>query len=192
VLWNDGSPLRRAFFVPVLVAVGAVLALLVRSALPGQPVREKVRMQPAAAAAAEYLTHSPAPSASPQTSASASSPSPSHSPSPSATSSASSGGSGCAAAYTVTKQWQGGFQVSVTVTAGARPISAWTVGFAFANGQSVTQSWSAALSQSGSAVTADNLSWDGALTPGTSTTFGFLAGLSDSANSVPVVKCAAR
>jgi len=91
------------------------------------------------------------------------------------------------AVYSITNQWQGGFQAGVTVTAGASPISTWTVGFSFAGGQTVTQSWSAAVSQSGAAVTARNLSWNGSLAAGASTSFGFLANWSGTANAVPAL-----
>ena len=61
-----------------------------------------------------------------------------------------SGGQGCAATYTVTGQWQGGFQATVRVTAGTTSISGWTVRWQFTNGQTVAQSWSATISTSGS------------------------------------------
>ena len=79
----------------------------------------------------------------------------------------------------------------MTVTAGASPITAWTVAFTFANGQTITQSWSATVTQSGAAVTAANLSWNGALAAGASTSFGFLANWTG-ANAAPAVTCAAR
>ena len=44
---------------------------------------------------------------------------------------------GCQVAYT-TNDWPGGFTAAVTVTNLGDPVSAWTLGFAFANGQQVT------------------------------------------------------
>ncbi|MBS2963424.1 cellulose binding domain-containing protein [Actinocrinis puniceicyclus] len=145
----------------------------------------------------KYLTQTSTPSASASASAAASaspsaSPAQSASPSASASASATHGAPGCTATYSITNQWQGGFQGAVTVTAGTSPISGWSVSFRFADGQSVTQSWSAALTQSATAVTADNLSWDGSLAPGTSASFGFLASLSGAANTVPTVTCTPR
>ncbi|GAA5056053.1 lysophospholipase L1-like esterase [Thermocatellispora tengchongensis] len=96
---------------------------------------------------------------------------------------------GCAAAYRVTGSWQGGFQGEVTVrNTGTAPIGAWTVRWTFAGGERVTQSWSTALSQSGTAVTARNASWNGSLAAGASTTFGFLG--SGTPGAAPAPSCA--
>ncbi|MFG2166738.1 cellulose binding domain-containing protein [Micromonospora chersina] len=100
-------------------------------------------------------------------------------------------GTGCTATYRIIGQWQGGFQGEVTVrNSGTAPVSGWTARFTLADGQRITQSWSAEVSQSGTAVTARNASWNGSLAPGAQTTFGFLAG-GTGANPVPVVACAA-
>ncbi|WP_438872991.1 cellulose binding domain-containing protein [Paractinoplanes hotanensis] len=45
---------------------------------------------------------------------------------------------------------------------------------AYANGQAVTQAWNATVTSSGSAVTARNVSYNGALAAGAGTQFGFL------------------
>ncbi|MFI6241196.1 cellulase family glycosylhydrolase [Micromonospora sp. NPDC050795] len=97
---------------------------------------------------------------------------------------------GCTATYTVTTQWQGGFQGEVRVTAGARAITGWTAGWTFANGQRVTQSWNAALTSSGSTVTARNTDYNGRLAAGGSATFGFLGSWTGT-NSLPAVSCTA-
>jgi len=80
---------------------------------------------------------------------------------------------GCTAAVAVASQWNGGFQDNVTVTAGSAAIKAWTVKWTFANGETVSQMWSASYSAAGSTVTATNVSWNGALAAKASTTFGF-------------------
>ena len=99
------------------------------------------------------------------------------------------GNGGCSASYRITGQWQGAFQGEVSVrNAGTAPISAWTVRFSFANGQQVSQAWSAELSQSGAAVTARNMPWNGTIAPGTSTAFGFIASWTGT-NSVPTPTC---
>ena len=49
---------------------------------------------------------------------------------------------------------------------GTSALSAWSLGFSFANGQKVTQGWSADWSQSGTAVTAKNAAWNGTLGAG--------------------------
>lgn len=134
---------------------------------------------------------SPSPSASPSRSASPSpSASPSRSVSPSPSPSA-SGSATCAATYKIVSQWGGGFQGEITVrNTGATTSSAWTVTFSFANGQQVNQAWSATLSQVGAAVTARNVSYNGSLAAGATTSFGFLASL-NGVNTAPVVACAA-
>jgi hypothetical protein len=81
----------------------------------------------------------------------------------------------CSASSTVTSTWSGGFQSTVTVKAGAAPITGWTAHLTFANGEQVTQAWNATYTTSGSTVNATNASWNGALAAGASTTFGFTA-----------------
>ncbi|MEV4759970.1 cellulase family glycosylhydrolase [Micromonospora sp. NPDC049559] len=95
----------------------------------------------------------------------------------------------CTAAYTITGQWQGGFQAEVRVTAGSSAISGWAVTWTFANGQTVSQSWSATLSSSGANVTARNVSYNGSLGAGASTAFGFL-GSWNGTNTAPTPRCA--
>ncbi|MFI6737204.1 cellulase family glycosylhydrolase [Nonomuraea sp. NPDC050451] len=114
-------------------------------------------------------------------------PSPTPTPTPTPTPSPSA----CSATYQVTGQWGGGFQAEVRVTAGTSPISGWTVTWAFANGQTVTNAWNATVSSSGSNVTARNMSYNGSLGAGASTTFGFLGSWNGS-NSVPTPSCATR
>ncbi|XVV10028.1 cellulose binding domain-containing protein [Actinoplanes sp. CA-131856] len=94
----------------------------------------------------------------------------------------------CTATYRITGQWQGGFQAEVTVTAGATALTGWRVGWTFAAGQTITQSWGGRVSGSGSAPTVTNESWNGALGAGASATFGFL-GTWTGANSVPTTTC---
>ncbi|MCW6008759.1 CotH kinase family protein [Micromonospora sp. CPCC 205371] len=97
--------------------------------------------------------------------------------------------SGCTATYSVTSQWTGGFQAEVRVAAGSAPISGWTVTWTFANGQSLSQAWNATVTISGTAVTARNVSYNGALGAGASTTFGFIGSWTGS-NGVPALTCA--
>lgn len=133
---------------------------------------------------------SPTPSASPTRSAS---PSPSTSPSPSMASPTPTGtaGGACTASYRVVSQWGGGFQAEVAVTnSSAGASSGWTATFSFANGQAVTQSWNATVTQNAATVTAHNLSYNGSLAAGASTSFGFLASWNNATNQVPAVSCA--
>jgi hypothetical protein len=100
-------------------------------------------------------------------------------------------GSGCAATYQVVGSWQGGFQGQITVAnTGSTAISGWTVRFTFANGQVISQIWGGTLTQSGASVTIGNVSYNGALAAGASTTAGFLASW-NATNSIPAVSCTA-
>ncbi|TDB77279.1 cellulose binding domain-containing protein, partial [Micromonospora sp. KC723] len=83
----------------------------------------------------------------------------------------------CAATYRTISQWPGGWQGEVTVrSTGTARTTGWRVGFTLSDGQRITQVWNAELTQTGTAVSARNVGWNGALTPGAETTFGFLAG----------------
>jgi poly(3-hydroxybutyrate) depolymerase len=95
----------------------------------------------------------------------------------------------CTATYRVTGQWTDGFQAEVSVRNGtAVATSGWTTTFTFGNGQRITQAWGATVSQSGAAVTARNVSWNGTLPAGGTATFGFLGSWTGS-NAVPAVSC---
>ena len=96
----------------------------------------------------------------------------------------------CTATYRVISQWPGGFQGEVTVTNGRSTASTgWTASFGYADGQRITQAWNAAVTQTGAAVSAANLSWNGTLAAAGSASFGFLASWNGTANSVPPVTC---
>jgi hypothetical protein len=78
----------------------------------------------------------------------------------------------CAVDYTV-NQWSTGFTTDVKVTNNAAPISSWTLTWTFAGDQRVTSGWNATVTQSGRAVTAGNVAWNGTLATGASAQFGF-------------------
>ncbi|MFD5628657.1 cellulose binding domain-containing protein [Streptomyces sp. NPDC127072] len=90
----------------------------------------------------------------------------------------------CTVEYSVTGQWDTGFQGAVTITNNTAAVSSWNLTFDYAQGQKVTQGWNAKWSQSGTTVTAANESWNGALGSGASVSAGFLASRSGS-NAVP-------
>ncbi|MEV4517843.1 cellulose binding domain-containing protein [Dactylosporangium sp. NPDC049525] len=97
---------------------------------------------------------------------------------------------GCAATYKVVGQWPGGFQGEVTVrNTGTGTFAGWTARYTYTGGERVTQAWGATVTQTGTAVTADNATWNGALTPGATATFGFIG---TGIPAVPPVTCAAR
>ncbi|MFV2084438.1 cellulase family glycosylhydrolase [Micromonospora sp. LOL_021] len=97
----------------------------------------------------------------------------------------------CTATYAVVGQWQGGFQGEVRVTAGGSALSGWRVSWTFASGQSVNQAWNATVTSNGASVSATNVSYNGNLGAGQSTTFGFIGSWNGS-NPVPTLSCAAR
>ena len=99
-----------------------------------------------------------------------------------------SGNQGCSVAYSITGQWSGGFQADVKVTAGSTAINSWTATWTFADGQKISQSWNATIISSGSTVTARNVSYNGKLAAGATTSFGFL-GSWNGTNAVPAVSC---
>ncbi|MFI5934144.1 cellulose binding domain-containing protein [Actinoplanes sp. NPDC051494] len=81
--------------------------------------------------------------------------------------------SSCQVAYK-TNQWQGGFSADVTVrNTGTTPVNGWTLGFTLPSGQTITSSWNATLSGSSAAITARNVSYNGAIPAGGSQSFGF-------------------
>jgi lysophospholipase L1-like esterase len=97
----------------------------------------------------------------------------------------------CTATYQLVSQWTGGFQGQVTVAnSGTSAVSSWTATLTFTGGQQVTQSWNATVTQNQATVTAHNVGWNGALAPGASTSFGFLASTTG-ANPAPAVSCTA-
>lgn len=80
----------------------------------------------------------------------------------------------CSASYSTQSQWGGGFVASINVSnTGASAITGWTVTFTFGGDQKVTNSWNTTVSQSGENVTAANVSYNGSLGAGASTSLGF-------------------
>ncbi|GIM97337.1 non-reducing end alpha-L-arabinofuranosidase family hydrolase [Paractinoplanes toevensis] len=80
---------------------------------------------------------------------------------------------GCSVNYAVSSQWQGGFGASVSITNLGDPLSGWTLTWSYGAGQTVTQAWNTTLTQSGSAVTAKNVSYNGSVATNGSVSFGF-------------------
>jgi Glycosyl hydrolase family 62/Cellulose binding domain len=97
---------------------------------------------------------------------------------------ASAAAAGCAVTYTVGSEWQGGFTAGVSVKNLGDPLNGWSLTWTFAAGQTVSQAWSTDLTQSGSAVTARNVSYNGAIATNGEVSFGF-NGASTGSNPVP-------
>ncbi|NRN69612.1 Soluble aldose sugar dehydrogenase YliI [Kibdelosporangium sp. 4NS15] len=95
----------------------------------------------------------------------------------------------CVATYRVIGQWNGSFQGEVSVRNNTTAAtSSWSATLSFTNGQRISQSWNATVTQNAAEVSARNLSWNGGLPPGGSATFGFLASWSGT-NDPPAVQC---
>ncbi|MEU7679546.1 cellulase family glycosylhydrolase [Micromonospora taraxaci] len=83
--------------------------------------------------------------------------------------------SAATAVFSVTNTWGNGYQGQVTVTNNtSAQITSWRVEFDLPSSSSVSQSWNAQQTTSGSRYTFTNVSWNGTLAAGASTSFGFL------------------
>ncbi|MFG2549965.1 cellulose binding domain-containing protein [Streptomyces sp. NPDC048581] len=93
----------------------------------------------------------------------------------------------CAVTYKLTNQWSGGFQADVQLSnTGSSAWSGWSLDWSFTDGQQISQLWNAEYTQSGSAVTAKNVGWNGNVAAGASVGFGFTGSWSG-ANGKPTV-----
>ncbi|MGW5557139.1 cellulase family glycosylhydrolase [Micromonospora sp. NPDC003944] len=83
--------------------------------------------------------------------------------------------SAATAVFSVTNNWGNGYQGQVTVTNDtSTPITSWRVEFDLPSSSTVSQSWNVQQTTSGSHYTFTNVSWNGTLAAGASTSFGFL------------------
>ena len=82
--------------------------------------------------------------------------------------------------------WPGGFQGQVVVkNTGSGMLNGWSLGWTFPGSATINSLWNGSYTQSGSAVTVNNASYDGSLAPGATATVGFTAtGTSGSPSSV--------
>lgn len=96
-------------------------------------------------------------------------------------------GFACHVVYTINSQWPGGFGVGITLeNTGTTNWTSWTLTWTFANGQSVTQLWNGAETQSGAKVTVSNLSYNGSIAAGGSYNgMGFNGSWNNSINAIP-------
>jgi len=98
-----------------------------------------------------------------------------------AVSTAAAAAGGCSATYTVAGQWPGGFQAGISVTNLGDPLANWKLEFDFPGaGQAVNQGWNASWSQTGTHVTAANMSWNGTVATGGSVSVGFIGSFTGS------------
>ncbi|MET9684342.1 GDSL-type esterase/lipase family protein [Streptomyces coeruleorubidus] len=87
------------------------------------------------------------------------------------------GPAACTARFRAVSTWQGGYQGEVTVTnTSASAASGWTATVVPAGGARLTQVWNGThTTAADGTATVTNVAWNGALAPGASATFGFVA-----------------
>ncbi len=115
---------------------------------------------------------SPPVSSAPPSSPPVSSPPPSSPPVSSPPVSSPPAPGGCTATIT-NNAWTGGFVTNVRVTAGSSAIQGWSVSIPVPGGSAVTNSWNAQASGSSGTVRFANVSYNGQVSAGGSTEFGF-------------------
>lgn len=86
---------------------------------------------------------------------------------------AASAASGCSVSYSVTSQWQGGFNADVAVTNLGAPVDGWQLVWTWPSGQQVTQAWNTTITTSGSRATAKNVGYNGKIGTNAKVSFGF-------------------
>lgn len=83
---------------------------------------------------------------------------------------------GCSVGYRVVGEWPDGFQGEITIrNTGATTINGWTLAFAFANGQTVTNMWGGSPTQNGATVSVAPASYTSTIPASGSVTVGFTA-----------------
>ena len=85
--------------------------------------------------------------------------------------------SGCQVDYVVQESWTGGFKAEVKITNNSpASYNGWKLRWSFPSGSQKLQNlWNGKATQSGSAVTVNNESWNGTVKKGASTKIGFVA-----------------
>jgi hypothetical protein len=97
----------------------------------------------------------------------------------------------CSAAYAIGSSWSNGFTANVTVSnPGTVATKTWKVTWTWGGNQSIVNAWNAAIASNGTAVTATNMGYNGAIAAGGNTTLGFQASFSGT-NSNPTLTCSA-
>jgi hypothetical protein len=97
------------------------------------------------------------------------------------------GGGTVTATYHVDNDWGSGFTATVTINnTGTTATKGWKVTWTYAGSQKITNSWNGTVTQSGAAVTATNVGYNGAIPAGGSASFGF-QGTYTGSNAAPTV-----
>jgi beta-glucosidase len=94
-------------------------------------------------------------------------------------------GVSCTVRYTVINQWPGNFQGEIVITNNtASTVNGWTLGFAFPNGQTISQIWGGFRTQSGANVTIKP-DWNATIPANGSVTTGFIGTWNNATNNEP-------
>ncbi|MFD5451038.1 cellulase family glycosylhydrolase [Streptomyces sp. NPDC127100] len=94
-------------------------------------------------------------------------------------------GATCSVGYRVVGEWPGGFQGEIAIrNTGAAPLGTWTLAFAFADGQSITNMWGGTPTQNAGAVSVAPASYTSTIPAGGTVTLGFTA-RKGAANTAP-------
>ena len=94
-------------------------------------------------------------------------------------------GGSCSVGYRAVGEWPGGFQGEITLrNTGSAAISGWTLGFTFADGQTISNMWGGTPTQNGGAVKVTPASYTSTIPAGGSVTVGFL-GNKGATNTAP-------
>ncbi len=110
-------------------------------------------------------------------------------PTPTRTATPSGGAARCSASMRIDSNWGAGFTATVTVTNnGSAATAGWRVTWTWPGSQTFVNVWNATRSGAGASVTMTNMSYNGAISPGANTTFGFQA---NGAAVIPALTCAA-
>ncbi|MFG3341344.1 cellulase family glycosylhydrolase [Glycomyces sp. NPDC048151] len=95
----------------------------------------------------------------------------------------------CSAVIVIVNDWGSGWQGNVRITADAAAVDGWTLRWTWSGATTVTSSWNAGLTQSGSTVTATDVGWNATVATGqTRDVFGFIG---SSPAEAPEVTCSA-
>ncbi|MHC5908255.1 cellulase family glycosylhydrolase [Streptomyces sp. S6] len=94
-------------------------------------------------------------------------------------------GQSCSVGYRSVGEWAGGFQGEIVIkNTGTTAVNGWTLGFSFADGQTIGNMWGGTAAQSGAAVTVRPAAYTANIPAAGSVTVGFIAD-KGATNSVP-------
>ncbi|MCQ4213878.1 cellulose binding domain-containing protein, partial [Streptomyces longispororuber] len=85
-------------------------------------------------------------------------------------------GAACTVGYRVVNSWPGGFQGEIVLrNTGTATVTGWTLGFAFPDGQAISNMWGGTPTQHGTDVTVAAASYTATIPVGGTATLGFTA-----------------